>query len=67
MVSQIKKAGDKKVLRERELRFQVEQEVEHYRAHSSVQEAYIKHLQELLREHHISYKDNYKSPFDTKK
>lgn len=67
LVSQIKKAGDKKVQREREMRFQVEEEIEKYRTHSFAQEAYIKHLQELLRENHITYKDEYRSPFDTKR
>lgn len=67
MVSQIKKAGDKKVLKEREMRFQVEQEIEKYRAHTSAQEAYIQHLQELLSNNHISYKEEYRSALDTKK
>ncbi|XP_050716364.1 voltage-gated hydrogen channel 1-like isoform X2 [Eriocheir sinensis] len=64
MVAQIKKVGDKKVQREREMRFQVEQEMEKYREHNYTQEAYIKHLQELLMENNISFKDEYRSPLN---
>lgn len=67
MVAQIKKVGDKKVQREREMRFQVEQEMEKYREHNYTQEAYIKHLQELLRENNISFKDEYQSPLNAEK
>lgn len=64
MISQIKKSGGKKLLQEKEKRYQIEQEMEKYRTQSCAQEVYIKSLQEVLRKNNISYEE-YRSPSDT--
>ncbi|KAK7084992.1 Voltage-gated hydrogen channel 1 [Halocaridina rubra] len=61
MVLQVRKAGEKYLLREHECRLHAEQEIERYRTYTYAQDVYIKSLEDILRRNGIPFQEECKS------